>query len=1076
MERELSYKFLQNVPIGKDLFEGKSQEKIAGVISENIENGEFQIIGIDGGWGTGKSNLVKIVEKELIKKKKGYNFFIYDVWGHQGDDQRKAILVELTDFITKEKQVKDTEGWEKKLKKLLGKERDITTLNFPYLSVGFIFTLFSIVYIPAISVFKDSIKDFFGIETLFWKLLLVLFPIFIVFGIYFWYLIKNWKNKKGFFKSFNLSAQETFQVYTNEQRETTKIETISEKEPSVRDFRNWMKDIDNDLKDNKKKLVIVFDNFDRLPKKHIQSIWSSIHIFFSSENIKEKYTNIKVIIPFDRSHIINAFSELNQSNSSNHGKTDFASDYINKTFDIVFRIAPPIMSAWKDFFKKCWKVAFNNAENEEEYIRVEQIYEAHAKTVTPREIIVFINEIVSIKLIHKNIPERYVGLFVINKDEILLDPLKAITESKFLKGLEYLYKDTEDFQKYITALSYQIDSENAIEVIYKKQLKDSLRDKDTEIFNEISKTKFFNSIVSSIITEFDDFENPILTLKMLSEEANITPLQKQSLWDDIYLKNNIKSRENVKITDAEKTLLIKISKKHRESWLRKIIDILQNPTNDFDAVKYAQAIDELEKLITDNSFPIDIYQLLVSKSISSEIFLELVNDKKEQYKKYKISIDETELDNYLSERDTISQQNLNCLQYLKSDFSFSLLISSTIEKIKISKSSLNHLISLFDVLKVVSDSTPKIDILLTDAEIYTLFTQSNQEQDFYCDLIAMRLARGSEYHTSYRNYFTNILSTEDDIIINKVSERLEYYVNYEDFLLSSISFSNNLTKSVVRSITENRYHTRNPNVKDLILSFERICSINNLDPQIFISNLSNWDTPKFDNNFIESLSNYYIEEISKNESRLAKDTINALTSYYDKLSQEKWKNIFDDLAGDLFKRIKIIKYSNWNSHALEALKEELLLLCQTGGFNNEDKLSELIFDFERAEKDLTNTFKNIRDEFINNRNIDTTLFSFFGNWLFKYAALEEKAGEVMRTIMIASLLDDDACLDIIISNQEKIKLLIEVANTNETSDFIEAVRDRLENDKIKNLANELGIHKRKTKEEQSLNEEEIIEK
>ena len=154
-------------------------------------------------------------------------------------------------------------------------------------------------------------------------------------------LIKFWIEKKGFCKSFKLSAQETFQVYTNKQTQETKTETISENEPTVRDFRNWMKEIDTDLKDNKKKLVIVFDNFDRLPKQHIQNIWSSIHIFFS----EDKYNNIKVIIPFDRAHIKNSFSELNGASKPEKSQSvDFANDYINKTLDIVFRISPPIIS------------------------------------------------------------------------------------------------------------------------------------------------------------------------------------------------------------------------------------------------------------------------------------------------------------------------------------------------------------------------------------------------------------------------------------------------------------------------------------------------------------------------------------------------------------------------------------------------------------------------------------------------------------------------------------------------------------------------------------------------------------
>jgi len=1066
MEKESTYKFLQNIPIGEDLFEGKSQEKIACVVSENIENGEFQIIGIDGGWGTGKSNLVKIVENKLLQGNNNYKFFIYDVWGHQGDDQRKAILVELTDFITEEKLVKDTNKWKIKLDKLLAKEREITTLNLPYLSVGFIFSLLSIIYIPTVNVFKDSMSNFLGIERFIWKFLLITFPICIVFGIYILNVIKQWI-KVGFLKSFKLSAQETFQVYTNRQKEETKIETISEKEPSVRDFRNWMKDIDTDLKGYKKRLVIVFDNFDRLPKKNIQSIWSSIHIFFS----EEKYSNIKVIIPFDRAHIRNAFSELNSSANDNL-KIDFANDYINKTFDIVFRISPPIMSAWKDFFRKCWNEAFKNKVNEEEYLRVEQIYEAHSKSITPREIIAFINEIISIKLIHKNIPEQFIGLFVVNKDEILLDPLKAITETKFLNGLDYLYKDSDDFQKYITALSYQIDSENALEVIYKKQLKDSLRNNDTEKFNEISKTNIFSRIIFSVITEIEDYENPIITLKALNENTNIASPLKQALWDNIYLKYQMNVRENFEVTEGEHTLLIQISSKFKEEWLKKIIKSLENNTDITSTIRYVHVIDKLHNTIKEKSFPIDIYKLLSPKSVSPSNFLDLVREKKELYKNYKISPIQIELDNYLSLQNNDFFEDISHLNYLNSDFTFNQFVISIKEKINANKSNTTILTSLFNALKIVSkQNRPQIGILLSDVEIYTLSTQLNQEQEFYYDIIAMRLARGSEFHPNYRSSFSSVLDMKDDNIVQKVSERIEFYIIYGDFVLNSVKFSNPLTKSIVRQITENQNPNSSAYVNKMILSFHEICDINNLDPQIFIANLTRWKSPTFNKEYIESLSCYYVKEISKNNSRLAKDTVNELVSYFDNLSQDEWKSIFNNLSGDLYQISLIIKYSSWSSYALEALKEVLLNLSQSGSYDEVEKLTRLILDFENANKDLTNTFKNIRDEFINSRNINTNLFSFFGNWLFKYATLEERASDVMRTIMIVSLLDNETCLMHIINNQARMKLLIETADSKSTADFVDGLRDRFDNDKIKQLSKELGIRKKKVKEE--VEEEEI---
>jgi len=85
------YNFLDNKPSGKDLFEGQSQNRIADVLVDVIENDKFKVIGIDGGWGTGKSNLVQIVDDKLPKHK----FFLYDVWGVLSHLLNKNLKIQL---------------------------------------------------------------------------------------------------------------------------------------------------------------------------------------------------------------------------------------------------------------------------------------------------------------------------------------------------------------------------------------------------------------------------------------------------------------------------------------------------------------------------------------------------------------------------------------------------------------------------------------------------------------------------------------------------------------------------------------------------------------------------------------------------------------------------------------------------------------------------------------------------------------------------------------------------------------------------------------------------------------------
>lgn len=126
--------------------------------------------------------------------------------------------------------------------------------------------------------------------------------------------------------SFSSYTEELFLVYKDKISEESTYEVISEKEPSSLQFKEWMHHLDESIKDGKK-VILVFDNMDRLPIVKVQEFWAAIHSFFAEEN----FNNLVIIVPLDRSHIINAFkSEDNADNNRCYGN-----DFINKTFSVT---------------------------------------------------------------------------------------------------------------------------------------------------------------------------------------------------------------------------------------------------------------------------------------------------------------------------------------------------------------------------------------------------------------------------------------------------------------------------------------------------------------------------------------------------------------------------------------------------------------------------------------------------------------------------------------------------------------------------------------------------------------------
>ena len=141
MTNNIYPQFISNLPCGEDYTEGKSQERLAVAIAEHIistdskdENQLSRIIGLKGDWGTGKSNVIKILDKPneklqeehavLKQIKNGYHIFEYDAWGHQEDLQRRSFLETLTSKLMEEGFLSESEkvkSWETE-KKITWKE------------------------------------------------------------------------------------------------------------------------------------------------------------------------------------------------------------------------------------------------------------------------------------------------------------------------------------------------------------------------------------------------------------------------------------------------------------------------------------------------------------------------------------------------------------------------------------------------------------------------------------------------------------------------------------------------------------------------------------------------------------------------------------------------------------------------------------------------------------------------------------------------------------------------------------------------------------------------------------------
>ena len=650
--KKITYpRFLDNKPCGKDLFEGKSHETIAQNIVNVIENNNSKIIGIDGGWGSGKSNMVNLIKDKLDKNK--FHFFIYDAWGHQTDFQKRSILENLTGYLVDEAKILNKDKWNGRLLQLLSRKRSVGSKYVREMSavskIGAI-----LAFIMPILILTNNYIDNAVARTLIFTIIFVISLI----GLYI-LQVRNLK-KHGQPTDFSNVISELFlsyQDYTNNNNDnieqSMKYETIYDEEPSSRDFKNWMKDIDNDIKENK--LIIVFDNMDRLPTDKVQELWASIHTFFA----EEKYNNIHVIVPFDREHIKSAFKSedivLNQND--NNKSICFGNDFINKTFDVVYRVSPPVMSDWKTYFLDRWKEAFGEKVDN----KITQIYDLLSKSTTPREIIAFINEFVSIKQLSDNsIPNEYIALFIFGKDKISLNPQKEILQPNYLGALDFMYKNDSNLPKFISALYYQLPPERALDIIYTENLKQALDNANIEQIESIqSQEKLFFSILENAIAKITNFSNAIVSLDKCFKNDNSQ--NEQMIWDCIY--SGVKQLTiNEPLQQYQKILLTKIKDNDKEEYLKTIVLGFSN-IQEFDAISFYSSIKQLSEMDD-----IDPYRFLSEKEVDAKSFIIFIEEAKTDYGKYKIMCNENKLNEYLSNLNVEQLSKLTSIPYIKDEY------------------------------------------------------------------------------------------------------------------------------------------------------------------------------------------------------------------------------------------------------------------------------------------------------------------------------------------------------------------------------------------------------------------------
>ena len=861
-------RFIVDKPQGEDVFEGQSQTKLAKNISDYILSADKEeaekddptciprIIGIEGSWGAGKSNVVRKVEKQLPQS---YYTFTYDSWGHQEDLQRRSILETLVNKLINDKVLHGevsikmrngksyTDEWSNQLALLLSKKTTTITKSTPKLSG------------PAI--WGIIIIGLYAILNGFWELLPSIYPkLEICFGLGLLFEISPLLLGVGIACHYHFCKgrawEEVFTLLTRKSDNTIDEQFTSSEEPSVTEFKNWLQVISDQLEKKespKKKVIIVFDNMDRLPSDKVIQLWSLIHTFFAGSDFK----NIWAIIPFDYIHLCEAVLYSDKENATKFKQ------FINKTFPIVFTVPQPVITDYRKLFKTFFEKAFGKGEHDEEHIC--QVFMCLEESPNPRTVICFINELVALR--HQWSEEQFrlqnLALYVLKKGYILHNKKKSLEEkllsNELFDKVNSFYPQTDNVRVQLCQFAYGIEDEKLAGELPLRNVLLNLINKGNSI-SEYAESPHFVPVLESIlssasITE-DGLANAVKSFNSL-DTSNFNDEEQERLnkkWDALA---NIKSKMHfteVENDETIHTLIHKVSESCAKRLLKSYCNALSicSLTNGAD---YYNVLNNLKKTISNTDNIIDVIGMLQERKVTPKEFEEYVNAAGENYPIFKVSTDNQLLNEYVLDSTLKGlDSTIFMFQLVLKDpqYNFSELRNKLSKRIENWPNNDDNFRLPALVNRLLDDSGEILKIYFNANTIYSKATNILDApwDDFsmqgYEDIVAMCIAKGYD--------FPNF----EDSFVPRICQIIDKYISYHNLITKLGSVDSALYK-INRYMIENCIG-ENLNPKYVAQNMQRIINTLTITSETFFKQFNRWSF-KWDENDISSYSSYVLEPL-----------------------------------------------------------------------------------------------------------------------------------------------------------------------------------------------------------------------
>ena len=1012
-------RFIPNSPSGEDKFEGGSQSRLSKAIAryfrsnDSLNEGALpRIIGIEGQWGSGKSNVVKMLREQL---KGEYHFFEYDAWGYQEDLQRRSILELLTQDLVKNNilfgktTVEDLEGnkkivtWTERLKYFLARKSERESKSYPRITIGLGATiLVSFLFL----VFWGIAYKYNLCLTGMWEIIVAIFLQIV--SIILWVI--DFRKKRKYRLDYLLAISQ------NKIDENISYEILIEEEPTAYKFKEWLQIISDFLGEKKgPKLVVVFDNMDRLSAEKVKEFWSLIHTFFADGGFK----NIWAVIPFDKDHLSCAFGNENEDYTK-----ELTKHFIEKTFPIVYRVAPPVITDYKIVFDKLFVEAFGTSVDFDSREIINRMFRIEKPSTNVRDIISFINEMVALKQEWgESISIENIALFCLEKEQILNDPVKSILSGNYLRKFKLIVNNTSQRQGEIAALVYGVAIEHAQQIPLTKYIENCINEEPGYDINQYAESNVHFDIVLENVVENIDLTSVDKSIFCLNKLTRVVPSR---LWKHLSSIKLLYPIEKQEFPKEYKALLLHLEPDMQKDVISQLYREVFSFKN-FNRADYFNTLYEIDQFIKENGISFDFISLIQEKEVDSATFIELVKVAPHgcfsiQESKNLVVCERFGIKTKLMSLDTHlasllpSDFNSDVARIMRQNLSYGFpeLLESVKDCIREKRVNMNNAGAIFETYRILAPKEERPFSVSLDLNIIQQihselveYKGQNINDSGYYDFVAMLLAQGRP---------VSLIKGGD---IARVAEIMEFYSNVDNLLIKSTQSSNPLLSDVLKYIIENKLGgglsitllaifyiiQRRINVPDEILwtyfSEKGFGSIPDENCRRVIVDAFLYDlTTRIDNKLSRTINQSAIKALSK---------IPAASLYGRRMYPSDYWNVAI---------VYLLK-------VMDSLPNNLIEFCKRVfrdialGRQEPDQLPDYLTSMiSRLDSRIIPSIISIKNRFCNGvQAINPTKFCFFESYFRLYGNLIETPDDVVNKIILP-VIDDEDCRNLILQHRD----------------------------------------------------------